>query len=99
MIRTTVYYSRDAYDVVVACLYAPDEFKLVLETLTMLETSALELDRQRDDVYINDLEELIQPAYPQIVENLQSYLFDVLTQRKTREEMLRVLELDLQFPK
>ena len=99
MIRTAVYYSRDAYDVVVACLYAPDEFKLVLDKLTPVETNALEFDQQRDDVYIKDLEELIQPAFPQIVENLQSYLFDVLTQRTSREDLLRILDLHRHFPK
>ena len=98
MIRTSHYYSRDAYDIVVASLYVPEEFKLVLDKLTPVEINALKFDQQRDDVYIKDLEELIQPAFPQIVENLQSYLFDVLTQRTSREDLLRILNLDLHFP-
>ena len=98
LIRTALYYSRDAYDIVVASLYDPKEFKLVLDKLTLVEINSLEFDRLRDDVYIKDLEELIQPAFPQIVENLQTYLFDVLTQRTSRENLLRILNLGHHFP-
>ena len=98
MIRNAVYYSRDAYDVVVASLYVPNEFKLALDKLTQVETKSLEFDQQRADVYIKDLGELIQPAFPQIVENLQTYLFDVLIQRISRDELLRKINLEHQFP-
>lgn len=37
MLRTSFYYSRDAYDVVVATVYAPNELKLVLDDLNTLE--------------------------------------------------------------
>ena len=98
MLRTALYYSRDAYDVVVATLYAPNELKLVLDNLNPLETESLEFDRHRTDLQIRDLEDLIQPKFPQIVDNLQSFLFDVLTRRFHREDLLNILDLDQEFP-
>lgn len=98
MLRTALYYSRDAYDIVVATLYAPNDLKFVLENLTNLERESLEFDRQRTDVRIRDLAELIQPKFPQIVENLQDYLFDVLTERMYREDFQRILNLDEESP-
>lgn len=98
MLRTTLYYSRDAYDIVVASLYAPNELKLVVDNLTTLERNSIKFDRQRTDVRIRDLEELIQPKFPQIVESLQTYLFDVLTGRMRREDFQRILDLDEEFP-
>lgn len=98
MIRTTLYYSRDAYDVVVAMLYAPNELKLVLDNLNILEKDSLEFDRHRSDLQIRDLEDLIQPQFPQIVDNLQSFLFNVLTRRIHREDLLNILGLEPEFP-
>lgn len=98
MIRTALYYSRDAYDVVVATLYAPNELKLVLDKLNILEKDSLEFDRHRADLQIRDLEDLIQPQFPQIVDNLQSFLFNVLTRRIHREDLLNILSLDPEFP-
>lgn len=98
MIHTTLYYSRDAYDVVVAILIAPKELKLVLENLTFLERVSLEFDRQRTDVRIRDLEELIQPKYPQIVVNLQAHLFNALTEKMCSEDFQRILNLDEESP-
>lgn len=98
MIRTTLYYSRDAYDVVVAMLYAPNELKLVLDNLNILEKDSLEFDRHRSDLQIRDLEDLIQPQFPQIVDNLQSFRFNVLTRRIHREDLLNILGLDPEFP-
>lgn len=94
MLRTALYYSRDAYDVVVATLYAPNELKLALDNLNTLENDSLEFDRHRTDLQIRDLEDLIQPKFPQIVDNLQSFLFDVLTRRIHREDLLNTLGLD-----
>ncbi len=98
MLRTALYYSRDAYDVVVANLYSPDELKLVLDNLNTLEKDSLEFDRHRSDLQIRDLEDLVQPKFPEIVENLQSFLFDVLTRRIHREDLLNILDLDQEFP-
>ena len=98
MLRTALYYSRDAYDVVVATLYAPNELKLALDNLNTLENDSLEFDRYRTDLQIRDLEDLIQPKFPQIVDNLQSFLFDVLTGRIHREALLNFLDLDSEFP-
>ena len=93
-----MYYSRDAYDVVVATLYAPNELKLVLDNLNILEKDSLEFDRHRTDLQIRDLEDLIQPKFPQIVANLQSFLMDVLTRRIHREDLLDSLGLNEAFP-
>ena len=98
MLRTALYYSRDVYDVVVAILYAPNELKRVLDSLNNLEKNSLEFDRHRTDLQIRDLEDLIQPKFPQIVDNLQSFLFDILTRRIHREELLNILDLDEEFP-
>ncbi|MCY3541891.1 MAG: nucleotidyl transferase AbiEii/AbiGii toxin family protein [Gammaproteobacteria bacterium] len=98
MLRTALYYSRDAYDVVVATLYAPNELKLVLDSLNVLEKDSLEFDRNRSDLQIRDLEDLIQPKFPQIVDDLQYFLFDVLTRRVHRDDLLNLLDLDQEFP-
>ncbi|MYD44884.1 MAG: nucleotidyl transferase AbiEii/AbiGii toxin family protein [Gammaproteobacteria bacterium] len=98
MVRTALYYSRDAYDVVVATLYAPNELKLALDNLNTLENDSLEFDRHRTDLQIRDLEDLIKPKFPQIVKNLQSFLFDVLTRRIHREDFLNILDFDQEFP-
>ena len=98
MIRTALYYSRDAYDIVVATLYAPNELKLVLDNLNTLEKDSLEFDRHRSDLQIRDLEDLIQPQFPLIVDNLQSFLFNVLTRRVHRKDLLNTLGLDSEFP-
>lgn len=98
MLRTALYYSRDAYDVVVATLFASDELKLVLDNLNSLENESLEFDRHRIDLKIRDLEDLVQTKFPQIVDNLQSFLFDVLTRRVHREDLLNILDLNSEFP-
>lgn len=98
MMQTASACARDAYDVVVANLFEPNELRLVLDTLTLLERKSLEFDRQRVDGFIKDQEELIQPAFPQIVEALPTFLFDVLTQRISRDDLLRKLNLSHQFP-
>lgn len=97
MMQTASACARDAYDVVVASLFEPNEMRLVFDTLTLLERKSLEFDRQRTDVFIKDHEELIQPAFPQIVENLPTFLFDVLTQRISRDDLLQKLNLGHQF--
>ena len=98
MMRSASACARDAYDVVVTSLFEPNELRLVLDKLTLLERKSLEFDRQRADIYIKDHEELIQLAFPQIIEDLPTYLFDVLTQRISRDDLLRKLNLNHQFP-
>lgn len=97
MMRTAFSNGCDAYDIVVASLIEPRALRLVLDRLTLLEHKSIEFDRQRGDVHIKDFEELIQPAFPQIIEDLPTHLCDVLTQRISRDDLLRKLNLFHKF--
>ena len=96
MLRSPRYLARDMYDLVACFIDDKQTYDNLFHALTQRERQSLLYDIERGDTRVLDLNRIIEPKYPQILESLDRFTHfanEVLSGRPSRPVVDELLEI------